>query len=80
MTKVIGRRVSKLKDKEGSSCICNQYVSSGAFRVWMLKLENLKNYNDGVIISALTFLRKNMSSKMTPAGKKLSKRSHQGFG
>ena len=39
---------------------------------------NLKNYNDGVIIPALTFLRKNMSS-LTPEGKKLTQTKSSRF-
>ena len=72
MTKVVGRRVSKLsKDaKEVLASAIN--MSAGGVPGMDAPLatgKNLKNYNDGVLISALTFLRKN-SSKMTPAGKK----------
>ena len=70
---IVSRKISKLKDKERDLLASAINMSGGAAGAPMANRANLDRFNDGVIIPAMTFLRKNMSS-LTPEGKKLSKK------
>ena len=69
---IVSRKISKLKDKERDLLASAINMSGGSAGAPMANRANLDRFNDGVIIPAMTFLRKNMSS-LTPEGKKLGK-------
>ena len=70
-TKIVSGKISKLKDKE-RDLLASAINMSGADAPVMANRVNVDMFNDGSIIPAMTFLRKNMSS-LTPEGKKLGK-------
>ena len=72
-TRIVSGKISKLKDKERELLASAINMSGGAAGAPMANRANLDRFNDGVIIPAMTFLRKNMSS-LTPEGKKLGKK------
>ena len=69
---IVSKKISKLKDKERDLLASAINMSGGSAGAPMANRANLDRFNDGVIIPAMTFLRKNMSS-LTPEGKKLGK-------
>ena len=69
---IVSKKVTKLADKERDLLASAINMSGGSAGAPMANRANLDRFNDGVIIPAMTFLRKNMSS-LTPEGKKLGK-------
>ena len=69
---IVSKKVTKLEDKERDLLASAINMSGGSAGAPMANRANLDRFNDGVIIPAMTFLRKNMSS-LTPEGKKLGK-------
>ena len=70
---IVSKKVTKLADKERDLLASAINMSGGSAGAPMANRANLDRFNDGVIIPAMTFLRKNMSS-LTPEGKKLGKK------
>ena len=70
---IVTKKVTKLEDKERDLLASAINMSGGAAGAPMANRANVDKFNDGVIIPAMTFLRKNMSS-LTPEGKKLGKK------
>ena len=75
MTKVVGRRVPQLSSDARdvlAHAINMSREGVPGLDVPLATGKNAGKFNDGILISALTFLRNN-SSKMTPMGKKYAK-------
>ena len=70
---IVSKKITKLEDKERDLLASAINMSGGAAGAPMANRANVDKFNDGVIIPAMTFLRKNMSS-LTPEGKKLGKK------